>query len=77
MQSTTVDSDQSTCRLSPAVEPGRSQGVKGIKGLPGILRLKLMDGVADVPLNPFDKFIAVGSHEISIVSDEFVQPERN
>ena len=60
-------------RLSLAVV----KELRGIKGLPGMLRLKLMDGVADVPLNPFDKFIAVGSREISIVSDEFVQPERN
>ena len=46
--------------------------LKGIKGFPGMVRLKFIDGV-DVPLNPFDKYSAVGSHLISIVSDEFGQ----
>lgn len=49
--------------------------LRGIKGFPGMLRLKFMDGIADVPLNLFDTSVAIGSHEISIVSEEFVEPQ--
>lgn len=49
--------------------------LRGPKGFFGRLRLILVDKVNDVPLNPFDMNSAIGSHPISIKSDEFVEPE--
>jgi hypothetical protein len=48
--------------------------LRGWKGLPGRFRLKYVDKLSGIPFFPRDENLAVGSHEISMVSDEFVSP---
>ena len=48
--------------------------LRGLKGFPGMLRLRFIDKFPDTPLDPFDKYTAVGSHAGSLTSDEFILP---